>query len=284
MVIRKSKSKVTREVLKLEIGKTSVEDLAKLSEADGLENAYPMQDGSGVTFGQPRQPNEHLGEGLPELGDDRGLLDQWNLNLDIRVSYENKGTAFLEVARPGSGTFHRFEFSGIEYTDARRAAGQFNNCFVDFLIYYGISFLFEAHYLARMEKKDREEAYAAILESFENYFKSILKPKRKREIEKREIGPGVTVTTFESIERGPAPKSDSERDDQKQKFLADVFKALAEIDRKGGRRTQLDVGNIIFENARTTDIQSLMKNRCREFELNWWDVLVDYDSEKGVEV
>lgn len=207
MAKRRQKAKRKSETLELNILEVSPAELAKIAESEGLDRIgiYPTADRRGITFGEPRKRDQIDGEGLPEIGDSRGLFDQWKLNLDIRATYDREGNTYLEVARPGSGIHHQFKFNGMDYNEALRASGEFNNHFEDFLIYYAILFLFEASYWERAGRKAREESYGCIIRTYENYFKSILKPKRKREIEKRKIGPGLTLTTFESIEGGRPP-------------------------------------------------------------------------------
>jgi hypothetical protein len=279
MPIKKSKQEVKRESLTLDILQIDLADLAELSEAERF-GLYQKPDGRGFTIGFPRNPDEHSGEGLPELGD-REKIDQWQITFDIRASFDhNEGKTFLEVARKGRGTFYSFDFEGKEFWKAQKASGRFNNSFGDFLIQYGIEQLFTSLYWQDSAKEICQDAYDAIITSFVNYFKLILKPKRKREIEKRQINPGVTITTYESIETGREPKTGAELDQEKSKFISDVFEALKQIESEGGKRTQLDVGTIIFEDSDSKDIQSLMKNRCRLYSLKWPDVLKEYERQK----
>lgn len=282
MPIKKSKPKATSEVIEIDLLRTDPAELAKTAKEEGLDRRgiYPAKDDKGVSFGSPRQPREHCGEGLSELGEERGLFDQWKLNLDIRVSYDREGKTYLEVARPGSGTFHQFEFSGIEFDDVIQATGKFNNEFETFLIYYGLCPLFSALYRSRHTKKqDRLDALETLNEHFSSFFKSKLNPKRKREIESRELQRGIKITTYED-KYGRPDKSESEKELEKTKFLEEVFAALKQIESEGGKRTQLDVGLIVYEDKDSKDVQSLMKNHCRNCGLKWKDILSEYDRKK----
>lgn len=280
----RKRSKTTTETLTFnpfEIDPSEFADLAKTERLSEF-GIYPMPGGRGVNFGRRMQPDEQKGEGLPELAGDRGEIMQWNLNLDIRVSCDTDGNTYFEIAWPGRGTFHQFKLEGIDFGNVRRAAINFNNSFETFLNYWGINLLFEGLYWEHGEKKDREDAYDKIIKNFKNYFKSILKSKRKREIETREVRPGVKITVHESIDTGREPETEAEKEQQKQKFISDVFAALDTIDREGGKRTMLDVGAIIFEASGSEDVQSLMKNNCRKFSLKWNDLLNDFKSKKSV--
>lgn len=265
MATKKSKSKVIREEINIDITKGGLTGFAELAEENGLF----------------RDPNEHSGEGLPDL-EAREKIDQWQVTFDIRASYDHtERKTFLEVAQPGLGTYHSFPFEGIGFGKPQDAINKFNNGFVSFLINYGISALFESLYWERGSKAFREESYDAIIESFENYFKSILKPKRKREIGTREINPGLRITTYESIESGREPKTEAEREKEKKKFISDVFAAFKALDqKKGSKRTQYTVAMKIFDGERKKarkELEKAIGNRLRKFGLNWRQLQADYE-------
>lgn len=284
MAKRRQKAKQGSETLELNILEVSPAELAKIVGAEGLERfgLYPLPSGRGVSFGSPMMPNEFRGEGLPELGADREVLGEWNLNLKIRSSFDSEGNTYLDVARPGSGIHHQFKWNGMDYNDALRASGEFNNFFENFLIYYAIDRLFEAVYWGRSPSKViRDDAYKATMRSLESYFKSILKPKRKREVEKRKVRPGVTIRTLDNIETGREPKTATAIEQEKQQFIAEVFEALKRIETEGGKRTQLDVGNILFGDSDSEDIQSLMKDRCKKYSIKWNELIAEYNLQKS---
>lgn len=265
----KTKKKISYEKLTIDLMRFRPSELDNLPEADRQS----------VQFGAALQPFEYIGQGLPALGN-KYEIGKWNLNLDIRISYHENGITYLDVARPGGRTFHQFEFEGIELNDAILAHNRFNDNFEIFIIYYGIFFLFHAYYLQRGKKKDRDEAYDATIKSFENYFKGILKPKRRREVDKREIVPGRTLTRYETIETGREPTTEAQLERKKQHFLTRVFAALDEIESYGGKRTQIEVAAIIFPDRDEADIRSLIKDRCRRFGLKWKEILKEFDRQK----
>lgn len=282
MATKKSKSKITREDIEINIPQADPAQLAKFADTPQGKDSpfFATPDGSGVTIGRSLDCHEYEGIGLPDWTKDRALFAEIDLNFTVRVTCDREGTTYLEIHQAGHRSFYSFPFKGIEYSDLHSVVPAFENNLSSFLISYGVLLPFFALYWKGAEKKDRDEAYDTILEAFKDQFKAILKPKRKREIGKREIGPGVTVTTYESIESGANPKSEAEKKAEKEAFLEQVFRAFSRIETEGGKRTQLDVGNIIFEYAQTDDIQSLMKNRCRTYGLKWSDVKAEYDRKK----
>jgi hypothetical protein len=283
MATNRSRTKKGKTVVEIDIMRTDPATLLKIAEEEGLEisGIYPIPDGSGVTFGHPMQDCEHSGEGLPELGE-RAEIGQWRVEFSMRASCDREGNTYLEVAKTGGGSFHRFEFSGLDFYDAQRAIGKFNNEFELFLIYYGLSPLFLAHYRRLHSKKqDRLDALKRLNEHFADKFNSILNPKRERLVETRELLEGsVRLKTFEPILGGREPKSIENVEAEKSEFISQVFEALKRIETEGGKQTQLDVGVIIFENRDSEDVQSLMKNRCRRYGFKWKDILSDYKRQK----
>lgn len=282
----KPKPKVSSRRLTINLPTADPDSLSKGLGKDELESfglyAYEAEGVRGFTIGTPLQPREHRGEGLPELGDNRGLIDQWNLNLDIRVSYDGDGKTYLEIARPGSGTFHRFEFGGIEFDEAIRATGKFNNRFETFLIYYGLSPLFSALYRSRhSEKKDRLDTLETLKEHYENVFKSILNPKRTREIESREMKSGIQVTNYERIESGREPQTKDQKEREKADFIHNVYCAFRTLDQENRKRSQYNVAVMIFDGQRSKarkELEKAIGNRLRKFELRWKQLKADSDA------
>ncbi len=282
MAIKKSKSKVTSKVYKWDAMNSNPSNFVEFANTpEGKESPFfPMPDGRGVTFGRNLDADEIDGKGLPELGNEIALFDQFELNFEIRVSLDRERNAYLEIYQPGHPSYHKLRFNGIELDDAVIATARFKSGLARFLINFCISAHFESLYWQRASIEERKDSYDAIILSFENWFKSTLTPKRKREIGQREVVPGLIVTTYESIESGREPDSELQKEQDKNDFISKVFVALAEIETEGGKRTQLDVGTIIFENLDSNDVQSLMKYRCRKHGLKWRDILKEYDEIK----
>lgn len=218
---KKPKPKIASRTLEFEIGKVSPAELAELAKAGELDGlgVYPMADGSGVTFGRSLGYGEHEGDGLPDWKVDRQLLIEQNLNFVVRVTCDPEGTTYLEIHQEGHQSYFRFPFKGIQVRDLCPIAdletklsrdlfsiADFENRLSTFLILYGIYPLFWAFYRSKESEQDeRTKAYDKITTNFENFFKGILKPKRKRTIEKREIEPGIEITSYSLIETGREP-------------------------------------------------------------------------------
>lgn len=241
---------------------------------------FATPDGLGVTIGRSLEDGEYEGKELPEWKNDRQLFVELNINFVVRVTCDREGTTYLEIHQAGHQSFYSFHFKGIEYRELFSIVPDFEQRLSRFLIRLGIYPLFWALYREKeSDKAKRSDAYEAIADYFEIFFKKILKPKPERKSEPREILPGFTIRTIEERDGRP-DKTEAELEQEKSKFISDVFKALKRIESEGGKRTQLDVGLIVFEDRNSEDVQSLMKNKCRLFGLKWNEILSEYDPKK----
>ncbi len=279
MPTKKTKPKVSSKRYEIDITRTDPADIAKFADTpEGKDSPFfAAPDGQGVTIGRSR---EYEGKGLPDWKNDRQLFAELNLNFVVRVTCDREGITYLEIHQAGHQTYFKFPFKGIEYKDLFSIVPDFEQLLSRFLIRFGIYPLFWALYRAKeSEKEKREDAYNSIKGNFEIFFKKILKPKPERKSEPREILPGFTIRTIEERDGRP-DKTEAELEQEKSKFISDVFKALKRIESEGGKRTQLDVGLIVFEDRNSEDVQSLMKNKCRLFGLKWNEILSEYDPKK----
>ncbi len=276
------KPTVSSKRYEIDITQTDPADIAKFADTpEGKDSPFfAATDGQGVTVGRSLDYGECEGVGLPDWKTDRQLFVELNLNFVVRVTCDQKGVTYLEIHQAGHQSFYSFQFKGIEYKDLFSIAPNFEQRLSRFLIQKGMYPLFWALYREKETDKDKRcEAYDKITANFEIYFKNILKPKREREIESKESD-GLKITSYERIETGREPKTEAEIEQEKRKFISDVFEALKQIESEGGKRTQLDVGTIIFEDKDSEDIQSLMKNRCRKYDLKWQTILNEYKGQK----
>lgn len=224
--------------------------------------------------------HEHEGLELPEWKNDRQLFCELNLNFVVRITCDREGTTYFEVAQDGHQSFYSFPFKGIEYKDAILATIDFEQRLSRFLIRFGMYPLFWALYREKeTDQNKRSEAYEKISKNFETYFKSILKPKRERAIATSEHD-GLRITNYAQIESGRTPQSANEVEREKKKFIQKIFDALKEIENRGGKKIQLDVGTIIFENIDDADPQSRIKHSLTKYGLKWKDILAEHNLQK----
>lgn len=234
------KKRVIRKTLEIDVLGDGLSGLKELSK-DEQEDVGFFDDGrGGFTIGTPRQPNEFDGE-MKDWRLDRSLLDEWKVNLEIRLTCDPQGKAYLEVQRPGAGRFHRFEFSGIRFDDLVRVTGQFNNSFGDSMIYDCLLPLFFALYYSKLPKKEEREAHLQrLLDKFKEQFSSILKPKEYKIInEEQKRGLKIIVEQRKEVGRRTGTKkrrelsaNEKQRKKDRKGLIVDAIRLTPKIDNK----------------------------------------------------
>ena len=242
----------------------------------------PAADGSGATVGIPLGYGQYEGKALTELPADRGVFQEINLAFTVRISYDNQGTTYLELIFSGHQTYWSFPFKGVEFRDALFATAEFESRLARFLAQYGIYSLFWALY-RQTDEAQRKESYEKIRSNLEHFFRNILVPKREKEIGVEEA-PGVRVTSYARVETGRNPKSTTELDREKKQFQNDVYKALTIVEAEGGKRTQLDVGLVVFATVESGDVQSRMKHALKRYGLKWKELLKEFDLSRKAKI
>ncbi|MFT3743741.1 MAG: hypothetical protein QM785_05545 [Pyrinomonadaceae bacterium] len=234
------KKRVIRKTLQIDVLGDGLSGLKELSK-DEQEGAGFFDDGrGGFTIGSPRLPNELDGE-MQDWRSDRSLLDEWKVNLEIRLTCDPQGKAYLEVQRPGSGRFHRFEFSGISFEDLVSVTGRFNNAFGDSVIYDSLYPLFFALYYSKISnKEEREGHFKQVLDKFKEQFSSIFKPKEYKVInEEQKRGLTVILEQRKEVGRRKGTKKRrelSENEKQRKKdralLIVEAVRVTPKIDNK----------------------------------------------------
>lgn len=244
-------------------------------EKDGIE-------GFKIGTGQPKPP-EYLGEGLPEVEKDNVLNIEVNISFDIRITSKGNGDIEFIIAQNGTGRHFKFKYKGLDPRQAQIAIIEFQSRLNSSTILKDINHLFWASYRMNDDIKPRKEAFHKILSNLDIRFKSILNLNRYKKPESKIVGE-VEIKTFSSKTSGANQQSQEELLTERKIFLQDVFSALKIIETEGGKKTQLDVGLIVFENnldVENIDITSRMKHALRKYDLNFRNILSEYNQKKA---
>lgn len=240
-----------------------------------------FKDKNGVTFGRPIGHGEYEGEGLPALEDGLPHVHEFKVTYNIRLSHKGDGDVDLAIAGRNTGRHFRFPIFGLGKDQARMAGFNFRERLNNMIVLHAIYPLFWACYREQDEDAEaQKESYDKIMDNFKVYFERMLRPKRFKVVETREEN-GIRVTKSEPIEGGRKPKPQASIDKEKLRFKKAVFDALDVIKIEGGKRTQTDVGNLVFENEsdakENADIPSRMRHALKRFDLNYKRLLKQYD-------
>lgn len=275
---KKKKPIVSSRKVEFELGDRVPIDLANSPEGKDF-GLFPVLGGNRATIGRSLDYGEYEGTSLPEWRETRQLLSESRIEFDVRVTCDQEGITYLEIHQKNHQTFYSFPFKGIECRDAILAAAHFANGLSRYLVHFGIYPLFLGFYRRKeSNREDRKTACDNIIKKFKTYFRDLLKLNREREIEIIEKD-GLRISTYEKIASGREPKSDAELEQQKAKFIRDVFEAFRELDRQSLKRTQYGVGMAIFDGERNParkEIEKAIGNRLRNFGLSWKELLADY--------
>ncbi|MBA3632625.1 MAG: hypothetical protein H0W58_07435 [Acidobacteria bacterium] len=237
--------------------------------------------GEGFTFGGPPNPFEREGKELPTP--DSNLPHQdFHFEFDVRFTLNESEDIELLIAQKDMPTPFKFMLKGLSPKQAQMALIDFEQR-ISNVIKDAIYFHAWACYRKQDENiKNRNESYDKIMKNLVTHFKPLLKWKRDKVIEQREEN-GIKITTYDPFPKGANPQTKAEIEKEKQEFRKAVFAALNEIG--SGKKTQLDVGLIVFEKEldakEDIDIASRMKHALNKYNLKFKELLEEYKQKKA---
>ena len=234
------KLKSSRKTLEFKIGECSVEALIELADSDeGKELGIFKSEAAGiigVTSGRRLGFHEIEGEGLPTEKDSGSHHKEFNLNFDVRMSHDGKGSVEFLVAKKGARTHFKFPLVNLTAIQAEHALADFEQRMIH-------SYIMETLYCtawACYRKQDdsvrkRKEIFDKIIANFEKYFRNILNRRGEKVVSEIEKD-GYKITTYEPVESGrnkgtkkPRQLSKREienRNNRKQKILEAIREAI----------------------------------------------------------
>jgi len=261
----------TRKTLEISAGGESFEELSDFSDAELAEFGMYRSDGvgfQGFTFGRSLHPNEIEGEGLPEIQAGNVPLTEREITFTFRLSYSDAGDLNLELAEKGSKRHFNFPIRALNLRSATFAAAEFDHHLYFYLYSQALYYCVLAR--ARQQGDDAELkkiALEGILKALKSYFEGMLKPKRFKETDLKELK-GVRIITEESIESGRNPKSESEIQQEKIKFLKDLYAAFKEHNKKNTTKPkQKELARHIFEQY--ADAEKKLSASLTQYSLNF---------------
>lgn len=279
--------------IEFEIGdEDNIDTLIKIADSPEGEElgifSFQHSNGKVVTFDRGLNSFERKGEGLPEA-DNRLPQREFHFEFDVRFTLDESEDIELLIAAKDAGTHFKYMLKGLSAKQANAAVIDFEQQ-ISNVIKDAIYFHASACYRKQDENTaNRNESYKNIMSYLETCFKRLLKWKRDKVIEVREEN-GIKITTSIPIQSGANPQTKAEIEKEKQKFIKAVFDALELIG--NGKKTQLDVGSIVFEKEsdakekesngeKDIDIPSRMKHALRKYNLNFKELLKEYKQKKA---
>ena len=227
--------------------------------------------------------DEYEGEGLPEKVLKEGEHRFFDFTFDMRFSHDKEGTIEVSFAGKNSGKHTKKVYEGLSEKQSCHAKAIFERNIRGF-----ISNACYALALACIEKQSedltkRKEFLENIDEHTSKSYREILALGHERILEETEEN-GIKIEKSEFIDVGARPKTELEIEKEKQEFVKAVFDALGLIEMEGGKKTQTDIGLIVFEKELETkeniDVSSRMKRALSKYNLIFKILLQEYNEKK----
>lgn len=279
--------------IEFEIGSgDNIDTLMKIADSPEGEElgifSFQNSNAKGVTIGRKLNHFEREGKGLP-TPDSRLPQREFHFEFDVRFTLDESEDIELLIATKDAGTHFKYVLKGLSVGQANAAVidfeRQISNAIKDAIYFHGW-----ACYRKQDENTEhRNESCKKVMSNLETHFKGLLKWKRDKVIEQREEN-GIKITTYDPFPKGADPQTKEEIEIEKQEFVKAVFDALGEIG--SGKKTQLDVGLIVFEKEsdakqkaskgeKDIDSASRMKHALRKYNLKYKELIKEYEQKKG---
>ncbi len=261
-------------------------EFAKSAEAKEFGLFYTkFSGGEGFAIGRPPNPFECEGNGLPEP-DNRLPHREFHFEFDVRFTLNESDDIELLIAQKDMPTHFRFMLKGLSPKQAQMALINFeqgiSNAIKD-AIYHHASVCYRKQ---DENRKRRKETYGNLISVLGHNLKTRLDLWRYKKPKVENKG-GIKLKTFTPslTQGGTNPQTKVEVEKERQEYKKAVFDALELIETEGGKKKQLDVGQIVFEKESDVkediDVASRMKHALRKYKLNFKELLKEYEQKKG---